>query len=384
MKTIIKKDIERLSKFHSSNSISIYIPTHRSGKDVIEKLDTKVLKNELKLVKNKLQQNELNVNQIESFVAPIQELLEDSGFWRKQTDGLAIFLGKDFFETYKLPIHFEPFNYVGSSFYLKQLMPIFVGDGTFYFMVLQLEDVKLYKMTRESITEVNINHLIPHRLEESVGYDYEEKGLQFRSQNMSYGSVTYHGHSESDHDHKDEILRYFREINKGLMTLLENENSPMLVASQDYLFSIYKGVNTYKYLLENNVTCDSEETDKFLLHEKAWKIMGPIFDKERIEKIDRFKQFDSTERTSSDINDILPAAFQGKIDTLFVEKGKDIFGIYDEIKHKVEMRENPEITHVSLLNMAAIKTFLQGGKVYLMDRDDMPNPYSKVNALYRF
>ena len=384
MKTIIKKDIERLSKFHGSNSISIYIPTHRSGKDVIEKLDTKVLKNELKLVKNKLQQNELNENQIESFVAPIQELLENSGFWRKQTDGLTIFLGKDFFETYKLPIHFEPFNYVGSSFYLKQLMPIFVGDGTFYFMVLQLEDVKLYKMTRESITEVKINHLIPLRLEESVGYDYEEKGLQFRSQNMSYGSVTYHGHSESDHDHKDEILRYFREINKGLMTLLENENSPMLVASQDYLFSIYKGVNTYKYLLENHVTCDSEETDKFLLHKKAWKIMDPIFDKERIEKIDRFKQFDSTERTSSDINDILPAAFQGKIDTLFVEKGKDIFGIYDEIKHKVEVRENPEITTVSLLNMAAIKTFLKGGKVYLMDRDDMPNPYSKVNALYRF
>ena len=50
MKTIIKKDIERLSKFHGSNSISIYIPTHRSGKDVIEKLDTKVLKNELKVI----------------------------------------------------------------------------------------------------------------------------------------------------------------------------------------------------------------------------------------------------------------------------------------------------------------------------------------------
>ena len=384
MTTIIKKDVERLSKFHGSNSISIYIPTHRSGKDVIEKLDTKALKNELKLVKNKLQQNEVNVNQIESFVAPIQELLEDSGFWRKQTDGLAIFLGKDFFETYKLPIHFEPFNYVGSSFYLKQLMPIFVGDGTFYFMVLQLEDIKLYKMTRENVTEVKINHLIPHRLEESVGFDFEEKGLQFRNQNMSYGSITYHGHAESDHDHKDEILRYFREINKGLMTLLENENSPLLVASQDYLFSIYKSVNTYKYLLKNHIPCDPEESDKFLLHEKAWKIMGPIFDKERTEKIDRFEQFDSTDRTSSDINDILPAAFQGKIDTLFVEKGKDIFGVYDEIKHKVEVRENPEITNVSLLNMAAIKTFLQGGKVYLLDRDDMPNPYSKINALYRF
>ena len=384
MRTITKKDLERLSQFHSSNSISIYIPTHRSGKDVIEKLDPKALKNELKLVKNKLQQNEVNVKDIELFVAPINELLNDSRFWRKQSDGLAIFLGKEVFETYKLPIHFEAFSYVGSSFYLKQLMPMFVGDGTFYLMTLQLEDVKLYKITKESVTELKIEHLIPQRLEESVGYDYEGKGLQFRNQNVGYRTATYHGHAESDHDHKDEISRYFRDINKGLMTLLNDENSPMLIASQDYLFSIYKGVNTYKHLLENNVSYDSEEKDKFMLHEKAWKVMNPIFDKERKVKIEDFEKYDSTNRTSSDIKEVLPAAFHGKIDTLFIENGKDIYGIYDEVKHKVEVRENPEATNVSLLNMAAIKTFLQGGKVYLMDRDDMPNPYSKVNALFRF
>ena len=384
MTTINKKDIERLSQFHSSNCISIYIPTHQSGKDVIEKLDPKALKNELKNVKMKLLQNELSANEIETLVAPIHELIDNSGFWRKQSDGLAIFLGNGFFESYNLPIHFEPFNNVSKSFYLKHLMPMFVGDGTFYFMTLQLEDVKLYKMTRESVSEIKINHLIPDRLEESVGYDYEEKGLQFRNQQVGYGSVTYHGHAESDHDHKNEILRYFREINKGLMTILIDENSPMLIAGQDYLFSIYKEVNTYKYLLDYHISYDSEESDKMLLHEKAWKIMGPIFDKERIEKIENFKKFDSSNRTSSDINEILPSALQGKIDTLFIENGKDIFGIYDEVKDKVEVRENAEITHVSLLNMAAIKTFLKGGKVYLMENDDMPNPYSKVNALYRF
>lgn len=384
MRTISKQDLERLSQFHSSNSISIYIPTHRSGKDVIEKLDPKALKNELKMVKIKLQQNEVNIKDIESYVAPINELLNDSGFWRKQSDGLAIFLGKDVFETYKLPIHFESFNYVGSSFYLKQLMPMFVGDGAFYFLSLQLEHIKLYKMTRQSVYEVKIEHLIPHRLEDSVGYEFEEKGLQFRNQNVGYRTATYHGHAESDHDHKDEISRYFRDINKGLMTLLVDENVPLLVASQDYLFAIYKGVNTYRYLLENHLSCDSDEKDKLRLHEKAWKVMGPIFDKERKNKIEDFEKYDSTNRTSSDINEVLPAAFQGKIDTLFIENGKDIFGVYDDKKHKVEVRENPEFTNVSLLNMAAIKTFLQGGKVYVLDRDDMPNPYSKVNALFRF
>ena len=36
------------------------------------------------------------------------------------------------------------------------------------------------------------------------------------------------------------------------------------------------------------------------------------------------------------------------------------------------------------MNLAAIKTFLNGGKVYLLDKQDMPNKHSKINALYRY
>ena len=212
----------------------------------------------------------------------------------------------------------------------------------------------------------------------------KKKAYSSETRKKGYGTATFHGHAEADYDRKNEILRYFREINKGLMTILKEENLPMLIASQEYLFSIYKGVNTYKPLLENHMSFDSLETDKHLLLEKAWKTMEPIFDKERKEKIERFEQYDSTSRTSSDIKEVLPAALQGKIDTLFVRKDKDIFGIYDAVKHHVEIREDEESTHVSLLNMAAVKTFLQGGKVYVMEKDDMPNPFSKVNALYRF
>jgi len=384
MTTITKKDIEQLFNIHSANCISIFIPTHRSGNEVLQKLDTKSLKKELKEVKIKLEQKELNQNIIDEFVAPIQELIENTGFWRKQSDGLAIFLADGFFKTYTLPINFETYNYISNSFYLIPVMPMFVGDGSFYLLTLQLEDVKLYEMTKHSVTEIKINHLIPERIEESVGYDFEEKGLQFRNQKEGYGTATFHGHVESDYDRKNEILKYFTEINKGLMTILKDEHSPMLIASQDYLFSIYKGINTYKPLLESHISHDSLETDKLVLLDKAWKTMGPIFEKERNEKIESFEQYDSTSRTSSDINEVLPAALQGKIDTLFVRKDQDIFGIYDAVKHHVEIRENQENTHVSLLNMAAVKTFLQGGKVYLMEKDDMPNPFSKVNALYRF
>ncbi|MDG1729497.1 MAG: hypothetical protein P8K68_07845 [Algibacter sp.] len=384
MAILTKQDIEQLSSIHSAFCISIFIPTHRAGKEVIEKLDAKALKNELKAVKTKLGKEELSVKEIDDLVHPIQQLIDNTGFWRYQSDGLAIFLSKSFFKAFTVPVRFEAFNYVANSFYLSPLMPMFVGDGSFYLLTLELEDVKLYEMTRHSITDVIVNDLIPARLEESVGYDYEEKNLQFRTQKEGYGAATFHGHAESDRARKNEITRHFRAIDKGLMTILNDKKLPMLIASQDYLFSIYKKVNTYKHLQKNHITNDPVETDKFLLHEIAWEMMAPVFDEERKEKIEAFKQYEGKGKTSSDIKQIVPAAFHGKIDTLFIENREDIFGIYHTKKEKVEIRKNLEKTNVSLLNMAAIKTFLQDGKVYLLEKDDMPNPYSKINALYRY
>ena len=52
---------------------------------------------------------------------------------------------------------------------------MFTGDGTFYVLVLELNNIRLYEQTRHSIVEINIKDVIPHRLEDSVGYDYEKR-----------------------------------------------------------------------------------------------------------------------------------------------------------------------------------------------------------------
>jgi hypothetical protein len=384
MALITKKEIEELDGIHSETCISIFIPTHRAGEEVLQGKDVLHLKNQLKEVKNKLENEQLDPKEIATLIAPIQELIDDSEFWRHQSDGLAIFRSDSFFRKYTLPVHFEAFHYVANNFYLKPLMPMFTGDGTFYVLALQLGNVKLYEQTRHSITEIDIDHLIPAQLEDRVGYDYEPKGLQHKSQANAQGQATFHGHAGSDRERKNEIARYFRAVDEGIMTLLKDENVPLVIASQDYLFAIYKNESSYKQLLEEVISCNLSETDKALLHELAWEKVAPIFDAERKDKIESFKEYEGTGRTSSDIKQVLPAALDGKIDTLFVENQSDIWGVYNPEKRHVRIDEKPLSSSVSLLNKAAVKTFLNGGKVYLMEKDVMPNPYSTVNALYRY
>ena len=384
MALITKKDIERMDGIHSETCISIFIPAHRVGEEVLRGGDVLKLKNQLKGVKEKLALEERGPKEIDTLLAPIQELLGNSEIWRHQSEGLAIFRTDNFFETFSLPVNFLESNSVGNGLYLKPLMPMFTGDGTFYVLVLELTNIRLYEQTRHSITEITIKDVTPRRLEDSVGYDYEPKSLQYKSQGDAQGRAIYHGHAEADRDRKNEIARYFRAVDKGLMTILKDKNAPMLVTSQEFLFSIYKKENTYRYLIDDPIICNISEVDQYLLHEMAWEKVGPIFDAERKEKMVLFKQYDGTGRTSSELDQILPAALEGKIDTLFMNNKDEVWGVYDLEKRHVRVDEELLPSSVSLLNKAAIKTFLNGGKVYLLEKDEMPNPFSEVNALYRY
>src|SRR5690606_18049059 len=380
MTLITKKNITELHNINQENCISIFIPTHRAGKKVLQEEDPLSLKNQLKDVKEKLTQKGLNSDEIDTLTQPVQKLIDNSSFWREQSDGLAIFAADGFFESYTLPVHFKEHNYLSNSFYLKPLMPMFVGDGSFYLLNLERDNVKLYECMRHSFTEIDIEDLIPETKQDRVGFDYEEKNLQFRSGATGSGQTMYHGQEAATGKRKNEIKKYFRAINDGLAPIFREETMPLLIASQSPLFDIYKEVNTYANLIEESLTIDFSDTDIFEIHELAWERMEPVFDQERKDHIAKFLDEQGKGTTSIGMPTILPAAINGQIEALFCENQEDIFGEYKEDNGVITVTEGEENdNNKSLMNLAAIKTFLNGGAVYLLEKEEMPNPNSRVN-----
>lgn len=384
MELITQKDFAELSHVHDATCVSIFLPTHRSGEAVSQNKDALVLKNLLKDARGQLKAQGTADAEIESLLKPAEDLLDDARFWSHQSDGLALFMAPGFIRKYLLPIGFEAFHHVSNAFYLKPLFPMFNGDGRFFILTLEIEAVHFYEGTRHSITDVRIEDLTPDRLEEVVGYDFEQKNLQFRSQQGMHNEAVFHGQGAGSADRKNEIQRYFRAIDKGLMKMLHDERVPMVVVALDYLFAMYQEVNTYPHLMDQHVSKNPAGMDTTFLHETAWEIVKPEFGKTRKEKVDMCKQLHDTEKASAQIEEILPAAMDGKIDTLFLRNRSDIWGTYDATKRTVRISENGTDPNVSLMNLAAIKTFLQGGNVYLVEEEEMPASYSKVNALFRY
>lgn len=389
MPILTKEQFEKLAKFDNNPCISIYMPTDRQGKDVLQEKDKIQLKSQWKKVNEKLKDMGLSQDKIDSIGKPLENLLDDGDFWRHQSDGLAIFLADGFMETFTVPVNFESFTYVADHFYLKPLIPMFSGDTRFYLLQLQLDKVKLFEGDMYSIGEIDIKDLIPERLEDRVGYDYEEKHRKHKTQRNNMGAnpsgvSTQHGYDAANRDDKNEILRFFRAIDKGLHEIMKEEKVPLLVACQDYLFPIYKEANTYKALYDRSVPGNPSDYENiFALHAAALDVLEPEFNKEKEQKMTQFREMNPS-RTSTSVSEILPAIFEGKVDTLFLQNREDIWGNYNENMASVDVQDGQTSGNMSLMNLAAVKVMEQGGQVYLIENQFMPEKKSKMNAVYRY
>jgi len=381
---ISRNDLNKLAGVHDQHCVSIYIPTSGSGEKRDKKHAQISLKNSLKNLKLTLKAYSLTNNEIENYLTPVEELLDESQLWREQVGCLAIYLNKERLRYYQLPIDQVEFTYVSDHFYMLPVMPLFNNDVKFYILSLSLQDVKLYDCTRYSISEVHVEDLVPEKLEEVVGYDYQNKTLQYRSGQGGSAGAMFHGQGAGKDDKDVEVEKFLRAVDKGLMKLLKNEDAPLILACVDHYQPVYAEITNYANLFHQNIKGNHEEKDLRSLHEMAWSQVKDYFLKQRKSMAKLLMDNSSSGRTSFDLNDIIPAAIDGRIEVLFIQHNKDKFGLYDKVNRSLIIDENVKANQASLYNLAAMQTWTQGGRVYLVDKDEMPFQHTTINALFRY
>ncbi len=388
MKLLKKNKFGDLAQVHNAHCVSLYMPTHRAGQEVVEEQDSVTLKNLLKETKKQLAEYGLQQNKIQEYLEPAQKLVGDEDFWRHQSDGLSMFLYGDKFEYMTVPLNFDEKVYLGDHLFLKPLIPLLNNDERFFILVLSLGHVRFFEGTMHSIVEVEVEGLVPQGIQESirVGTDVEQKSLQFRSGQTATGEgAIYHGHGEgSNSEKKEETLKYFREIDAGIMKMLNGENAPMLLACVDYLKPLYEEANNYKNLFTTNISGNHDKTKMIRLHELAVKALQNHFLSKTDEEKARFQNLMNQGLSSYQTEEIITAALAGRIETLFVQKSKNLWGIFNKEKNQVMVQKEKTIANTCLLNLASTATIQNGGKVHLMPDEDMPEKDTLLNAIYRY
>jgi len=371
-----------LANTHDQHCISLFIPTSRAGEPVDKKLGQLTLKNELKKLRTDLKDYQLKEHEIDNLLYPVLNLLNDYYFWRNQSDCLVIFLSQEGMKKYSLPIDQQQKSYIADHFYLLPLVPLLNRNEKFYVLSLSLQKVSLFEATAHSITYIHIEDLIPEKLEEVVGYDYEDKSLQFRTGNSGKKTAIFHGQGSGKDDKYLETEKFFKAIDNGIMPILKKESAPLILACVDHYYPIYRKITNYSNIYYKHINGNHDNTDPYMLHELAWDLIESKFKKKDEAKRKELHKNESNSKVSFDLNDIVPAAFDGKIDTLFIHKDDDRFGIYDKLNRSLIIDEDKNLGQASLFNLVATQAILKGGKVILTSK--MPLSGTQINALLRY
>lgn len=360
--------IEPLLQYAGKICVSIYMPAHRGGPETQQ--DPVRLRNMIGQAATKLVQANMTTEEINQLLAPASDLLEQQDFWQHQSDGLVLFLGKDFFQYHRVPLEFDEFVSVSQTFYIKPLLPFLTNNGTYYVLAASQNQVRVFQATRSSIEALDLED-VPASLAEALQYDDPEKQLQFHSGQSSGDAPVYHGQGKASH--KTDILRFFQAVDRGLQSALNNTYAPMIFVGVDYLFPIYQEANSYPTLLEQSIQTNPDVMHPNDIHEQTWPIVQTYFEQASEESKQRYQELVSSNQTSDRLVDILNAAHDGQVETLFVAAGRHKWGVYDAEARQFTESDESSFNSDSLLNMAAVYTLNCGGQVFVLDTEDMPS-----------
>jgi len=191
------------------------------------------------------------------------------------------------------------------------------------------------------------------------------------------------GHGAELDDAKDNLLKYFRLIDRGLHDLLRDERAPLVLAGVDYLFPIYREANTYPRLIEEGIPGNPQGISAETLHHATLKIVSPYFQKAEHDAVAQYRQSSGTGLTSADSREIVPAAHHGRVGLLLVASDRQQWGTYNGESGAVQRHEQAGAASEDLLEIAAIQTFLNGGTVFTLSPGKMPDK-SDLAAVFRY
>ncbi|MFO8010758.1 MAG: hypothetical protein R6U89_08090 [Dehalococcoidia bacterium] len=385
MNLLSKTDLREIIENSRQPCISIYMPAERTG--VETRANPTRLKNLIRNVEEQLDALGYESRQTGDILAPAVDLVDDAGFWRQQDDGLAILASPGIFRYWQLPLRFDEVSVAASHFYLKPVMPLLSSDGRFFVLALSQNNVRLLESTRYDSREVGLEDT-PKSLKEALKYDDSERQVQFHTpepggKDKAGQAAIFHAHGVGEEDEKKDIIRFVQQVDNGVVSKLASGGEPLILAGAEPTIGLYRKVNSYGNLIEEIISGNPDDMSNDYLREQAWTIIEPYFAETRARIAEKFQDLRASDLASSKLREVLPAAWQGRVDTIFAATDARQWGTFDGAANRLRFHQEREPGDEDLINLAILYTFVNSGTVYVVEQSEVPGA-SGVAAIYRY
>jgi hypothetical protein len=274
-----------------------------------------------------------------------EALVDDHKFWTQQSLGLAVFLEPSRCAWFRVPLKVPESATTGTSFHLTPLLPLLEESARFYVLTVEGWRVQMWECTSET---------------------YIEYPIAAACESSSAG----------------EIQRYFQKLSHRIALFVRSMPAPLLITGEGVPVNLLQSSLEDVGVASELVATDSAERCEVRLRQSASRQLQARADMLRADKLCSFTEGDREHNTTKHIELILPAAFLGRVETLFVASDAYLFGRYDMSDWAVHRHTSKLPEDQDLAALAAVMTYVHDGTLFIVDRRDMPGA-SDVAAILR-
>ena len=386
---VVAKEINEISKdvlndlaYEEGPCVSIYMPFHEKGAEINSQVDATRFKSLLDRAGRTLQEQKRDTSKI---LDAAYAMVKNPELWApSQFKGAAFFITEKSFRFVRLSVAPEEKVWVNTSFLLTPLVPLLSCSEQFYLLVISKKQAKLFRGDNAHLVYVEVSEL-PNGMDDVIHFEEKEDQKLFRTGSIGAGGgANYHGIGGGKPDEKENIAIYLAEVDATLRKeILHDSKIPLLLAGVDYMVALYKKISKYNNIWESALTGSLEYENEHVLLEQAKKVMAPYFNERTTQAIEAYKNHSATQLTSSMVNDVISAAYYGRIAHLFVQKDQVLWGTFDETTNHLILNEMQQETDRDLMHDVILKTLTTGGQVHVLEEYQMP-AQSTLAALMRY
>jgi hypothetical protein len=386
--TVTIDQLKELAKIKDSPAVSLFLPTHPAPEARQDAIRLRILAERTQAA---LEDFGLRRAEARDLLAAVHELPNDAEFWKRLSQGLAIFVTPRLFRAYRLPAPIDESITVNRRLNIKPLLRFADAGERFLLLILSQKRVQLYEVTRPEIREMAVRNLPPDK-RTALNYVGADRGEQVHSAmhgSLGKQAAVFHGQGGEKDAAKSDLGQYFQMVARALEPVLKQETAPLLLAGVEYLLPIFRQHCSYAPLTEKHLAGNCDFLTNQQLYERSWEIMHPYFERPRREALRKLQGLLGTGKASADTVEVVEAAASGKIDVLFADGGREQQGTYDEKLGRAVTSNGASAARAAsagdedLVNLAIAEVLTHGGTAFASEPGELPAA-GPLAAIFRY
>jgi hypothetical protein len=367
-------DIPSISEFADLNReradacVSIYLETtpltqHADASRI-------ALGNLAKEARHQLEAVGLDKRLLAPLMEHIDDLADDTEFWRHQANSLAVLATPDKLRTYRLANKLSPTVQVSDRFHLKPLLRAITFPNAAFVLALSENGVRVVEVFADLPAQTMKIDTLPKDAASSVGKStLNDRAPVGRIQGAEGQNVRFR--------------QYARQVDAALRPVLTGRTTPLILAATGRLDAVCRSVNSYPTLLIDSIKASPDRMTDAEIADAARPILDAYFETQ----IDQLKSlYDARAkqgRATTDISDAARAATYGAIEALLVDMDSVVPGTMDEETGVVTFADGADATSYGIVDEIAGRALASGARVLAVRKHDLPGG-GELAAILRF